>query len=92
MADIARHHAQTRAEKRAALNGISLFFGALIGANLGALEQLALRDYVLLILIVCLIVLYLQLAPVTRHRWTYLITLAAFVAGLYVLLLTPLGL
>lgn len=84
--------AQTRAEKRAAINGMNLFFGALIGANLGSLERLHIKDYVLLILIVCLIVLYIQVAPVARNRWFYVLTLGAFVAGLYGLLLTPLGL
>lgn len=83
---------QTRAEKRAAVNGVNLFFGALIGANLGSLERLALSDYLLLISVVCLIVLYIQIAPVARKRWFYLLTLALTVAGLYILLLTPLGL
>lgn len=83
---------QTRMEKRAAINGVNLFFGALIGANLGSLERLALSDYLLLITIVCLIVLYIQIAPVARKRWFYLLTLALTVAGLYVLLLTPVGL
>lgn len=83
---------QTRAEKRAAINGMNLFFGALIGANLGSLERLALRDYLILIIIVSLIVLYIQVAPVARRRWPYLATLAMTVAWLYALLLTPLGL
>jgi hypothetical protein len=83
---------QTRAEKRASVNGLNLFFGALIGANLGSLEQLALRDYTLLISMICLIVLYIQLAPVARQRWLYLAILLMTVVGLYVLLLTPQGL
>jgi hypothetical protein len=82
---------QTAAEKRAALNGVNLFFGALIGANLGALEQLALRDYLLLICIVAVIVLYIQLAPVARRRWSNLVHLAGALGGLYVLLMTPYG-
>jgi hypothetical protein len=82
---------QTRAEKRAALNGTNLFFGALIGANLGTLDRLALRDYMLLICVVALIVLYIQLAPVARKRITILMTLGVMVAGLYVLLMTPYG-
>jgi hypothetical protein len=84
--------AQTRSEKRASTNGINLFFGALIGANLGSLEHLALRDYTILISIICVIVLYIQLAPVARHRWLYLGLLLMTVASLYVLLLTPHGL
>ena len=82
---------QTRAEKRAAISGTNLFFGALIGANLGTLERLALRDYVLLVCIIALIVLYIQLAPVVRKRYTNLLELAALVGGLYILLITPWG-
>jgi hypothetical protein len=63
----------------------------LIGANLGALERLALRDYLLLICIVAVIVLYIQLAPVARRRWSNLAHLAVTLAGLYVLLMTPYG-
>ena len=83
---------QTRTEKRASVNGLNLFFGALIGANLGSLEQLALQDYTLLISMICVIVLYIQLAPVARQRWLYLGILVMTVALLYVLLLTPQGL
>lgn len=83
---------QTRAEKRAAINGLNLFFGALIGANLGSLEHLALRDYTLIASMVCVIVLYIQLAPVARHRWLYIAILASYVGVLYLLLLAPAGL
>lgn len=83
---------QTRAEKRAATNGLNLFFGALIGANLGSLEHLALRDYTLVISMVCVVVLYIQLAPVARYRLLYTAFLASYVAVLYVLLLAPAGL
>jgi hypothetical protein len=82
---------QTRAEKRASVNGINLFFGALIGANLGSLENLALRDYTLIAGMVCVIVLYIQLAPVARQRWLYMGILAVTVAVLYIILLAPAG-
>jgi hypothetical protein len=80
---------QTLAEKRAAVNGTNLFFGALIGANLGALERLVLDDYLLLVTMVALVVLYIQLAPVARNRWRRLAELLVVVATLYVLLMTP---
>src|SRR3954451_4394450 len=83
---------QTRAEKRASVNGLNLFFGALIGANLGSLEHLALRDYTLVAAMVCVTVLYIQLAPVARQRWMYLAILAVYVGVLYLLLLAPAGL
>lgn len=83
--------AQTAEEKRAALNGISLFFGALIGANLGATADMILSDYVLVIAVICLIVLYLHLASVAQRRWRSIAHLAALLSGLYVLLIHPLG-
>ena len=82
---------QTRAEKRSAASAINLFFGALIGANLGALERLALRDYVLLICIIALIVMYIQMAPVARKRGSLILHLTIMVGALYVLLMTPYG-
>lgn len=82
---------QTPAEKAAAINGMNLFFGALIGANLGTLHEIHLRDYLLIAIIVCLIVLYIQVAPVARRRWSYLLQLAIMLGGLYVLLLHPFG-
>lgn len=82
---------QTAAEKRAAVNGISLFFGALIGANLGTTEQMGLRDYALVIAVICLIVLYVHLTPVARKRGSALARLFALLAGLYVLLIHDAG-
>ena len=83
---------QTRAEKRASINGLNLFFGALIGANLGSLEDLALRDYTVIVTMVCITVLYIQLAPVARQRWLYVAILATYVVVLYLLLIGPAGL
>ncbi len=82
---------QTRTEKRAAVNGLNLFFGALIGANLGTLENLALPDYTIIVIMVCLTVLYIQLAPVARQRWLYVVILAFYVGILYLLLMSPGG-
>ena len=82
---------QTLAEKRAALNGVSLFFGALIGANLGTTSQLPLADYALIVAVICLIVLYLHLAPVARRRWTNVANLLGLVGGLYLLLIHEIG-
>ena len=82
---------QTRAEKRAAVNGTNLFFGALIGANLGSLEVLPVGDYLLLVITISLIVLYIHLAPVARKRWSVIAHLAGAVVGLWLLLISPVG-
>jgi hypothetical protein len=81
--------AQTRAEKRASLNGLSLFFGALIGANLGSIEVLPVGDYMLIVTIVCVIAIYIHVAPVARNRWTAIAALLATVGGLYIVMMTP---
>lgn len=83
--------AQTIAEKRAALNGVSLFFGALIGANLGSTERMPLTDYAVVVAVVCMIVLYLYLAPVARRRWANAANLLLLVGGLYMLLIHDIG-
>ncbi|WP_126173367.1 hypothetical protein [Altericroceibacterium xinjiangense] len=82
---------QTASEKRAALSAISLFFGALTGANLGTIEKLVLRDYTLIIAIICLIVLYIHLYPVGTRRWSNLAHLLVLTGGLYVLLVHDIG-
>jgi hypothetical protein len=73
------------------ISGVNLFFGALIGANLGTLDGMPLSDYTLIIAIVCLIVMYIQVAPVARRRRTYLVTLLGLTGLLYVLLIDPRG-
>jgi hypothetical protein len=50
-----------------------------------------LSDYVLLIAVICLIVLYIHLAPVARKRWSILAHLVALVCGLYLLLIHDVG-
>lgn len=59
---------QTRAERRAYRQGISLFFGALLGALLGTITNLPLRDYASLVLLLAVIVLLLQLVGAARSR------------------------
>lgn len=81
--------AQTGAEKRASLNGLSLFFGALIGANLGSIEVLPVADYMLIVTLVCVIAIYIHVAPVARNRWAAIAALLAMVGGLYIIMMTP---
>ena len=83
--------AQTIAEKRAALNGVSLFFGALIGANLGMTIGMPLRDYALIVAVVCTLILYLYIAPVARRRLSAVAILSALLGGLYLLLIHDIG-
>lgn len=80
---------QSEAEKRASLNGLGLFFGALVGANLGALQHMEIRDYLLITMLVYFIVLYIQIAPISKNRLTYIVSLLALSATLFVLLVDP---
>ena len=83
---------QTLAEKRAAENAVNLFFGALIGANLGSSGDLPVQDYTLLIATLCLFVLYLKTPAVSGQRLRYLARLGAHTALLAVVLFDPLDL
>lgn len=84
--------AQSPEERTATRNALSLFFGALIGANLGSLEALPLIDYTVITVAVGGVVFYMQLVPVAEKRWLAVLNAALLLGALYLLLLTPLGL
>jgi hypothetical protein len=44
---------QTERERIGSLDGVNLFFGALLGANLGSLEGVSLPGYTMIVLILC---------------------------------------
>jgi 4-hydroxybenzoate polyprenyltransferase len=50
-----------------------------------------LSDYVLLVAVICLIVLYIHVAPVARKRWSIFAHLMVLLGGLYVLLIHDAG-
>jgi hypothetical membrane protein len=52
---------------------------------------LPIRDYLLLVIVISLIVLYIHLAPVAQKRWCVVVHLAMTVAGLWLLLVSPFG-
>ena len=70
---------QTQEERRGAIDGVSLFFGALLGANLGTVEQLPLGDYVQLIMILAGTVVTLRVVSTSERRGYALATLALYV-------------
>lgn len=59
---------QTAAERASMRNGVSLFFGALLGANLGTLAGLALSDYLFVILLLASVVMILEMVGRARSR------------------------
>ena len=76
---------QTQRERLGGIDGLNLFFGALLGANLGTIEQLPLGDYVQLILILAGTVVTLRLVSTSERRGYALATLALyiFLVGVY---------
>ena len=74
---------QTHRERMGSIDGVNLFFGALLGANLGTVEQLPLGEYVQLIMILAGTVVTLRVVSTSERRGYALATLA-----LYVLLVT----
>jgi hypothetical protein len=72
---------QTAREKTATVDGINLFFGALLGANLGSIEGLGLFDYAKLIFILAGTVMTLRIFSTSERR-----SYAAGLLGAYVVL------
>lgn len=80
---------QTKREKIGTIDGINLFFGALLGANLGTLDTLPLAEYVKLIALLVGLVMTIRLVSVSERRWYALATLALYVALLLGVLFVP---
>lgn len=72
---------QTARERGSYRDTVNLFFGALIGANLGTLGELAVGDYVRVIAVLLGIIMAVQAAGAARSR-TYGAALVAAFAGL----------
>jgi hypothetical protein len=58
----------TSRERVGTIDGINLFFGALLGANLGTLNSLPLREYVAFILFLAGTVMALRMISTTERR------------------------
>jgi hypothetical protein len=86
----------TRGEKAGTIDGLSLFFGALLGANLGTIGALPLYDYVTLIMLLAGMVVAIRIVSTSERRWYAFATLTVYVglvvAILYVPAMRPQGL
>lgn len=58
----------TSRERIGTIDGINLFFGALLGANLGTLGSLSLRDYITFILFLAGTVMALRMISTSERR------------------------
>ncbi|HEX6741142.1 MAG TPA: hypothetical protein VF079_05035 [Sphingomicrobium sp.] len=79
----------TAGGKAGAIDGLNLFFGALLGANLGTVQGLALFDYVKLIVLLAGTVMVLRMLSTSERRTYMLITLGVYVALIAAILLLP---
>jgi hypothetical protein len=77
---------QTPREKSAMVDGIGLFFGALLGANLGTLDGLSLDDYVKIVFVLAATVMALRMFSMSERR-VYAYILLAVYAGMVALYL-----
>jgi hypothetical protein len=80
---------QSEREQSASIDGINLFFGALLGANLGTATNLVLQDYVKLIVLLAVMVILIRVAAHAMQRLVPLLALAGYVALVFALYLMP---
>ncbi|MGZ8999207.1 MAG: hypothetical protein ACXW2T_10175 [Allosphingosinicella sp.] len=77
---------QTERERGGTLDGINLFFGALLGANLGSLDGISLTGYALVVLVLAGTVMALRGFAESERRILAASMLGAYVLGVSLLL------
>ena len=86
----------TPGDKAGSIDGLNLFFGALLGANLGTTESLSLPEYVRLVLLLAGGVMALRMISTSERRSSVLavVGLCIIVLGglIFVPMLKPMGL
>jgi hypothetical protein len=80
----------TAGGKAGAVDGLNLFFGALLGANLGTMQGMPLLDYIKLILLLAATVMVIRMVSTSPRRLYMLAQVFLFAAILAVFLLVPL--
>jgi hypothetical protein len=78
--------AYTRAEKQGMIDGVSLFFGALLGTNLASLNGLSMGAFAIAIGLLAGAVMSLRIFSTTERRWHGYLLLAVYaIVGLQIL-------
>ena len=75
----------TEGGKAGAIDGLNIFFGALLGANLGTVDRMPLYDYVKLIFILAATVMTLRMLSTSERRKMMLLSVfvyALIIAGM----------
>ena len=80
---------QTAKDRAGGIDGLNLFFGALLGANLGTLDGVELLDYVQLILVLAATVMALRMLSVSERRRMILTWLGFYCLFLIAMLFVP---
>ena len=80
---------RSTADRSGAIDGLNLFFGALLGANLGTLDGLRLVDYVKLISLLAATVMALRMVSSAERRGSAAVLLAFYALLLAGLVLIP---
>lgn len=79
----------TERGKKGAIDGLNLFFGALLGANLGTLDGLKLVHYLQLATVLAGTVMALRMISTSERRGVVLVVLAIYAAVLLALVMAP---
>ena len=80
---------QTKREKLGTIDGINLFFGALLGANLGTFQDLKLVHYLTMISVLAGMVMGLRLVSTTEDRRRPIIVLFVYAVLLAMIVTLP---
>jgi len=70
----------TPSEKAGSVDGLNLFFGALLGANLGTMQSVPLTDYVTLVILLVGPVVALRMISTSERRAKVFIMIAIYAA------------
>jgi hypothetical protein len=79
----------TGREKAGTIDGLNLFFGALLGANLGTLNSLTLRQYIYFILILAGTVMALRMISTSERRGFAILFVAAYAILIVAMWIVP---
>jgi hypothetical protein len=79
----------TGREKAGTIDGLNLFFGALLGANLGTLNSLTLRQYIYFILVLAGTVMALRMISTSERRGFAILFVAAYAILIAAMWLVP---
>jgi hypothetical protein len=80
---------QTRREQRSSLDGVNLFFGALIGANFGSLSGVGLVHYSLLVVLLAGAVITLRVFTTSERRGYAFMLLGTYILAVSHFLFWP---